>query len=146
MFRHDQPPVDDDPPDLVKICLEATIGMTYHRMLFFRFTLSSRIDTLSATDPIFIAARLRHFTVSTTQNTPFDPMDLTVPVTTQSDNQKQNEWDSRNDECTVEISQVFLRFDGSTMGAFLAFEDVDHSWADFIPSHPLTTPRPDSYS
>ncbi|KAF7778667.1 hypothetical protein Agabi119p4_3012 [Agaricus bisporus var. burnettii] len=101
MFRCNQVPVEDEPPDLVKVCLEAAITMTYQPM-----------------DPIFIAARVRRSTASPTRSNPFDPMDLTVPVVSQGDDQKAHEWDSRNDECIVEISQVFLRFDGATMAIF----------------------------
>jgi hypothetical protein len=69
-------------------------------------------------DPIFIAARVRRFTASPSRSSHFDTMDLTVPVVTQSDGQEVHQWDSRNDECMVEISQVFLRFDGTVMGMF----------------------------
>lgn len=85
----------------------------------FYVVLACFTDSLSAEYPIFIAARLRQFTVTTTQNTPFDPMDLTVPVNTQKDDQNQDEWDSRNEECIVEINQVLLRYDGVVMGTFI---------------------------
>lgn len=116
MFRHNQVPPDDDPPDLVKLCLDATIGISYNGVSG-PHRLQQQTELLSA-GPFFVAARVRQFTVSTQpQNTPFDPMDLTVPVALQNDDQKEDEWDSRNDECIVEITQVFLRYDGSLMGA-----------------------------
>ncbi|KXN86898.1 hypothetical protein AN958_09493 [Leucoagaricus sp. SymC.cos] len=102
MFRHTQgPPPDDDPPDLMRVCLDATIGISYTAELFF------------------IAARVRQYTMSVPQNTPFDPMDLTVPVAINNDDHKPDEWDSRNDECVVEINQVFLRYDGTHMIIFV---------------------------
>jgi hypothetical protein len=90
-------------------------------------------------DPIFIAARLRRFTASTSRSNPFDPMDLAVPVATQSDDQKVHEWDSRNDECVVEISQVFLRFDGATMGMFPTF---DNDYRHLITPYPAIFSQP----
>ncbi|KAF5358405.1 hypothetical protein D9756_001502 [Leucocoprinus leucothites] len=103
MFRHGQTPFEDDPPDLVKVCLDATIGISYN-----------------AEHSLFVAARVRQYTVpGTPQSAPFDPMDLTVPVSAQNDNQKQEEWDSRNDECIVEMNQVLLRFDGVSMAIFV---------------------------
>ncbi|KAF9454558.1 hypothetical protein P691DRAFT_770453 [Macrolepiota fuliginosa MF-IS2] len=102
MLRVNQASVDDDPAELVKVCLDATICIGYN------------VDF-----PIFIAARVRQHTVTTAQNTPFDPMDLTVPVNTGKDDQKQDGWDSRNDECIVELNQVFLRYDGVVMAIFV---------------------------
>ncbi len=79
----------------------------------------SSTEKFPADYPIFIAARLHQFTGLAAQNTPFDPMDLTVPTNTRNDDQKQDEWDSRNDECVVEINQVHLRYDGAVIGVFV---------------------------
>jgi len=40
-------------------------------------------------------------------------MDLTVSV-----DPKKEEWDSRNDDCIIEITQVYLRPDISSMSEF----------------------------
>jgi len=74
------------------------------------------IEFFAADYPFFVAARVRQSTVSqATYNTPFDTMDLTVSV-----DPKKDEWDSRNDDCIIEITQVYLRPDISSMSEFFA--------------------------
>lgn len=116
MFRHNQPPPEDDPPDLVRSCLDATIGISYNGLRTHQ-KYEQWTDQIFAADyPFFVAARVRQSTIShAAQNTPFDPMDLTV-----SADYKQDEWDSRNDDCIVEITQVYLRPDISSMSEFFA--------------------------
>jgi len=116
MFRHNQPPSEDDPPGLVRSCLDATIGISYNGSRTHQ-QYEQRTDSIFAADyPFFVAARVRQSTVSqAAHDTPFDSMDLTVSV-----DPKKDEWDSRNDDCIIEITQVYLRPDISSMSEFFA--------------------------
>lgn len=126
VLRGHQQTIDEEPPDLMKFCTQATIGISYNGISTTQ-PLRSMFSTeiFPADYPIFIATRLHQFTGSAAQSTPFDPMDLTVPVNTQNDEQKQDEWDSRNDECVVEINQVHLRYDGAVIGVSIVPRDQD---------------------
>lgn len=52
MLRTNQVPPDDDPPDLVRLCLDATVGVSYNGMIPFHWPQKSpELGTLQRNSP-----------------------------------------------------------------------------------------------
>lgn len=107
-------------------CIDAAIGIGYNGKIITMlspFCLNTHI--ISAETSVFIATHSSRVPPPTRQATSmpsFNSMDLSVPVDLTGMNppdQKVIEWDNWGEERTIELFEVTLRFDGSSMGIIL---------------------------